>query len=127
MPASRLTLDSSEDVVLEVRDENGNVSSNAESLRGLLHLLRDDDRLLVNLLEHIVAMIALGDQFAGHAGDRHRAFDGIIVLVENLRPFAGDDDPVAFLKIGDALGQRRKGEGIRPQIGLTVAITDDQR
>lgn len=35
MPASRLTLESSEDVVLEVRDENGNVSSNAESLRGL--------------------------------------------------------------------------------------------
>ena len=35
MPASRLTLESNEDVVLEVRDENGNVASNAESLRGL--------------------------------------------------------------------------------------------
>lgn len=35
MPASRLTLDSTEDVILEVRDENGNVASNAEALRGL--------------------------------------------------------------------------------------------
>lgn len=35
MPASRLTLESGEDVVVEVRDENGNVASNAESLRGL--------------------------------------------------------------------------------------------
>jgi MYXO-CTERM domain-containing protein len=35
MPASRLTLESAEDVVVEVRDENGNVASNEQSLRGL--------------------------------------------------------------------------------------------
>jgi MYXO-CTERM domain-containing protein len=35
MPANRLTLESAEDVIVEVRDENGNVASSDQSLRGL--------------------------------------------------------------------------------------------
>jgi MYXO-CTERM domain-containing protein len=35
MPASRLTIDSATDVVVEIRDENGNVASNSQNLRGL--------------------------------------------------------------------------------------------
>ncbi len=53
--------------------------------------------------------------------------DGIIVLVENLRAFAGDDDPVALFQIGDLLRQRGERQRVRTQIGFALAIAHHQR
>src|SRR3546814_4924217 len=61
--------------------------------------LRHDDRLLVNLLEHEMAVVALRHEVAGHAGDRDRALDGIVVAIENPRTLARHDHPIAFLEI----------------------------
>ncbi len=55
-----------------------------------------------------MAVIALGDQLAGHAGNGDWPLDRVVVLVKNLRTLCGDDDPVALLQIGNALGQRRQ-------------------
>ena len=89
--------------------------------------LGNDDWLLVNLLEHVVAVIALGDQLAGDAGDGDRPLDGRVVAVEHLRAVAGADHPVAFVEIGDALGQRRERQRVGAEIGLALAMADDQR
>jgi hypothetical protein len=48
-------------------------------------------------------------------------------LVIDLRALPSDDDPVALLQIRDLLGQRRKRQRIGAQIGLALAIADDQR
>src|SRR3546814_10143293 len=52
--------------------------------------LRDDGRLLENLLLHEVAVIALLDRRGGHARGRNFALDRVVVGVENLRAFAAD-------------------------------------
>src|SRR3546814_5221111 len=46
--------------------------------------LGDDDRLLVNLLDHIMAVIALGNQLAIDARLGDCAFDPLVGLVVNL-------------------------------------------
>src|SRR3546814_8106943 len=53
--------------------------------------LRDDGRLLENLLLHEVAVIALLDRRGGHARGRNFALDRVVVGVENLRAFAAND------------------------------------
>ena len=52
---------------------------------------------------------------------------GVVVLVEDLRAVAGDDHPVAFLEIGDLLGQRRERQRVGAEIGLALAVADHQR
>src|SRR3546814_11806298 len=66
------------------------------------------------------------------ASDRNVALDRIVFAIEYLRAIASDDDPVAFLQIGDLLRQRRKSQGIAAEIGfapifVSWAITDDER
>ena len=88
--------------------------------------MRDHGRLLKNFFLHIMAVIALFDRGGGHARSRDFAFDRIIVLVKNLRAFAGDDDPVAFFQIGNLLRQWRKRQRVRTQIGFAIAIAHDK-
>jgi hypothetical protein len=89
--------------------------------------LCDDGGLLENLLLHIMAVIALFDRRRRHARGGDFALDRIVVLVENLRAVAGDDDPIAFLQIGNLLRQRRERERVRTEISFAFAIADDQR
>ena len=55
-----------------------------------------------------MAVIAFLDLSRRYAGGGDLALDWVIVLVENLGTFAGDDDPVAFFQIGNLLRQRRE-------------------
>ena len=86
--------------------------------------LRHDDRLLVDFLEHEVAVIALFNQRRRHAGNRDLAGHRIIVDIENLRALAREHDPIAFLEIGNPLGQRRERECIGAEKGFAIAIAD---
>jgi hypothetical protein len=52
--------------------------------------LRDHNRLLVNLLLHEVAVVALFDQRAGYARGVISALDRIVVAVEDLRAFRAE-------------------------------------
>ena len=85
--------------------------------------LRDHGRLLEDLLLHEVAVVALLDRRGRGARSGDLALDRIVVLVEDLRALAGDDDPVAFVEIGDLLGQRGERQRVGPEIGLALAVT----
>ena len=84
-------------------------------------------RLLVNLLQHEVAMVALVDGEA--RGDRmhDRALDALSLVVENLHRAARDDRPVAVFEIGDRLGEGRERDRVGAQEHLALAMADRER
>ena len=45
----------------------------------------------------------------------------------NSAPARVSDDPVAFLEIGDAVGERRERQRVRAEIHLAVAVADRER
>ena len=63
--------------------------------------MADHFRLLVDLLGHEVAVIALVDQQRRSLRLEHRALRPLAAGVVDLGALAGDDDPVAFLEIAD--------------------------
>ena len=89
--------------------------------------LGNHDRLLENLLLHVVRVIALLDRGRGRAAFDDLALDRRVVAVENLDSVAAHDRPVALVEIGDALGPRRDRERVRAEIILAVAVADRQR
>ncbi len=92
-----------------------------------LKSLGNDDRLLENLLLHVVAVIALLDRRRRSSGLDDLPFRGPIVAIEDLYPVAMDDRPVALVEIGDTLRPRSDREGVRAEVILAIAIADGQR
>ena len=93
--------------------------------------MADDFGLLVDLLGHEVAVIALfGEQSARRAPD-HAPLDRLARHVPELRALARHRDPVALLEIGDAVGERgerqRVGAQIHLPLRLALAIADRER
>ena len=87
----------------------------------------DDLRLLVDLLGHEVAIIALlGEQAAGGADD-DAPLDRLAVDIAKFRACASHHDPVAFFEIGDAVGEGGERQRVRAQKHLVVAIADRER
>ncbi len=84
-------------------------------------------RLLVDLLQHVVAEIALADQRPG-LGDRlDRPFDRLVLGVVDLDAAAGDHRPVALVEIADPVGPGPDRQGVGADIHLAVAEADGQR
>ena len=87
----------------------------------------DDLRLLVDLLGHEVPVIApFREQASGRAALDH-APDPISGAIADVGPLAGQYDPIAFLEIGDTVGERRERERVGTQIHLAVAVADRER
>ena len=87
----------------------------------------DDLRLLVDLLGHEVAVVALfGQQSAGGAVNR-LAFDDAVGGIVERRPGAGGDDPVALFEIGDAVGEGGERERVGAEEHRAVAVADGER
>ncbi len=72
-------------------------------------------------------MVALVDEQRG--GDRldERALDALAAAVEDLDAGAAQHRPVAFVEIGDGVGERRQRDGIRAKVHLARAVTDGER
>ena len=87
----------------------------------------DHRRVLVQLLLHEVAEIALADGGAGQPGELDFALNLVAVDVEELGTLAVHHGPVAVAQIGDAAGQRRQRQGIGTDEHLVVAEADRQR
>ena len=85
--------------------------------------------LLVDLLQHEVAVFALADHGAGDGRQLDRALHLLARRVADHDGAFVEDHPVAVFQIGQTVGQRRQREGVGRQIHLaiTVAITDSQR
>ena len=88
----------------------------------------DDLRLLVDLLGHEVAVVALfGQQSARGAVDRLAFDDAGRRSRGTSAPGAGDDNPVALLEIGDAVGERGERQRVGAEKHLAVAVADRER
>ena len=88
----------------------------------------DHLRLLVDLLRHEVAVVALvGDEGAGGdllARPRRPARPSTSRI---SAPVARQDDPVAVLEIGDVVGEGRERQRVGAEIHLAVAVADRER
>ena len=73
-----------------------------------------------------MAVVAFLDRRRRGAGHGDLACHLVVVLVVDRRPVARDDDPVAFVEIGDPLGQRRQRQGVGTEIGFPVTVADHQ-
>ena len=89
--------------------------------------LGNHDRLLKDLLLHVMAIIALLDGRRGRAGLDDLALDWAVVAIEDLDPPAPNDGPVAFLQISDALRPGCYCDRVRTEIVLAVTVPDCQR
>ena len=87
----------------------------------------DDLGLLVDLLGHEVPVIAPFREQASGRAQLDRAPDPISGAIANVGPLAGQHDPIAFLEIGDTVGERRERERVGTQIHLAVAVADRER
>ena len=89
--------------------------------------MADHFRLLMDLLDHEVAVIALVDQQRGGERTGDRPLDRLAVAVADGDAFARQHRPVAVLQIGDGVGEGRQRDGIGADEHLAVAIADGQR
>ena len=87
----------------------------------------DDLRLLVDLLGHEVPVIALFREQASGRAALDAAPDPFAGRVADDGALAGHNDPVAFLEIGDAVGERRERQRVGAEIHLALAVADRER
>ena len=74
--------------------------------------IADHGRLLVDLLVHEVAVVALADQRAGHRRLLDLALHRLALGVIDGGAAGVQHCPVAFLQVLDAIGQRRERQGV---------------
>ena len=89
--------------------------------------MADDLGLLVDLLGHEVAIVALFREQASGRAALDAALDPFPVAVANVGAFARHHRPVALLEIGDAIGEGGERERVGAQKHLAVAIADRER
>ena len=91
-----------------------------------LQRVADDGGLLVDLLHHEVAVVALA-----HHGARDAALADLalhfLAALEDRGALGVQHHPVVVLEIGDALGERRQRQRIGADIHLAVAVADGER
>ena len=87
----------------------------------------DGGRLLVDLLQHVMAVFALAGHGARHRRLQDRALDDIARGIVDDRMLARHLDPVAVVQIGDPAGHAGQRNGVGGHEHLAVAIADRQR
>ena len=85
-----------------------------------------DFRLLVNLLRHEVAMVALVEQKGRTAGLDDGALHRVAGNIENLHTVTRHDGPVALLEIGYLIGEGRERDRVGAKIHFAAAMTDGE-
>ena len=83
--------------------------------------------LLVNLLGHEMAVIALVDEQRGGERAGHGALHRLAVAVADGDALARHHRPVAVLEIGDGVGEGGERDGVGADEHLAVAIADGER
>ncbi len=102
-----------------------------DPVRGEVDVMRervaDHLGLLVDLLRHEVAVVALVDQERRGVGADHRPCHDPAGHVLDGRAVAGEHDEVAVLEVADLAGERRERDGVGAEIHLAVAVADRER
>ena len=83
--------------------------------------------LLVDLLRHEVAVVALVDEERGGERARDRPLDRLAAAVADGDAAARQHRPVAVLEIGDGVGEGRERDGVGADEHLAVAEADGER
>ena len=83
--------------------------------------------LLVDLLGHEVAEVALVDQQRARHRLDGRPLDLAAVEGEDLGLLPGQHRAVAILQIGDGVGEGGERDGVGAQIHLALAVADGER
>ena len=89
--------------------------------------MADDLGLLVDFLRHEVAVVALVDEQRARDRLDERAIDAGARAVEDLNAGAAQHRPVAFLEVGDGIGEGCERDGVGAQIHGAGAVTDGER
>ena len=87
----------------------------------------DHRRLLVDFLEHEVAVIAFVDQVRIELRQLHRTLHDVVVLVVDHDGVVGQLHPVAFVEIGDLVRERGERQRVGTEIHLAVAVAHRER
>ena len=87
----------------------------------------DHRGMLVQLLFHEVAEVALADRRTGQPRQLHLALHLGAIGAEEARALAIDHRPVAIIQIGDALRQRRQRKAVGTDEHLVLAEAHRQR
>ena len=87
----------------------------------------DGARLLVDFLEHEVAVLALLGRIGRQLALAHRALGGVAVLVEHLDRGAANVGDVAFFEEHEAAGHRQQRRDVRGHEVFVDAQTHDHR
>ena len=89
--------------------------------------IADHRRLLVDFLQHIMAIFALAGQDARYRALQDRPIDDDPIDVIDRRVIDGDHRPIAVMQIGDAAGQAGQRHRVRRDEHLSIAIADRER
>ena len=89
--------------------------------------MADNLGLLVDLLRHEMAMVALVDQQRPGGRLDHRADDGVAERIVHLYAVALHDGPVAVLEIADCVSERCERDGVGAEIHLPLAVANCER
>ena len=92
-----------------------------------LERVGDRARLLEDLLQHVVAVLAALDRIGGHLALPHRAVRRLAVRVEDRVAVEHDLDQVAFLEVGEAGGFADQRLHVGAEVVLALADADHQR
>ena len=116
---------------LSARKSNGSAIGKRDALGHHVEIMRqgmaDDLRLLVNLLRHEMAMVALVDEHDRSLRLEHGAMHELAFGVVNFGAGAVEDGAVAVFQIAHRIGEGRERDRIGADEHRVVAETDRER
>jgi len=85
---------------------------------------RQNARLLVDFLQHVMAVAALIQLRAGIGELAHRPLHQLVLLIANRHLAAFRHCNIAVFEISHARGERRQRHGVGADIGFRLAVAD---
>ena len=81
----------------------------------------------MDFLQHEVVILAALDQRVIHRRGHARPVHPVAAHIADIKTVPGEDDPVAFFKVGHIPSQRRQRDRIGAEIHLALAVPQHQR
>jgi hypothetical protein len=90
----------------------------------LCERLADYPRLLVNLFDHKVPMLAFLDEYGRTGEFGWRASHVFALRIEKVDSLPRDDSDVTIFQVADHVGKWRKSNRVRPKVHFASAVPD---
>jgi hypothetical protein len=96
----------------------------AGDINALCERLADYPRLLVNLFDHKVTMLAFLDEYGRTGEFGWRASHVFALRIEKVDSLPRDDSDVTIFQVADHVGKWRKSNRVRPKVHFASAVPD---